>query len=125
MYKSVYYKLYKFAKRTEKSWNSNMRMPELVAFFSISFLIMINLTCIIVILSKYPLFLKDYKLTFIHFILIYLTILLVNYFLFLRKKKYLLIEKSFEKNTKTKRNSTFFFWLYLTITIVLIIFMID
>ena len=120
MYNYIYYKLYKMAKRTEKQWPQSMRMPATIAMFSISILQLVNFAMIFVLLVYGIKVLPPSTLVPEQAIFTMVLIYIVNYFLFVRNKKFLQIEERFDKDSKaTKRIKSLLVWLYIILTFVL------
>ena len=116
-YKYLYYKLYMYAKRTEKKLGQ-AGMPEWIALFSVSILLFINagiafflvklLSGVQVNLSKFSVFIAA------------AVVYLINYLFFIREKKYLQIIKQFERETRTQATiRTILVWLYIILSFVL------
>ena len=123
MYKYIYYKLYKITKKSEKNLASHMRMPATLTIFSLSFLQFINLMTILILLVHW---LKIFSPTTISKEIAIGTILFlygINYFLFLRNRKFLLIEKTYdEAPKKLKSIKTKLFWIYIILSFALLFF---
>ncbi len=114
MYKFIFYRLYKLAILAENSWSVNIRMPQYVAFFSISILQSFNLLTLYIIFVHGIELINVARLNPILGVIFMSLIYVVNYFLFLKKKKYLNIEKSFDKSSsKNKEVKSFLFWFYI------------
>ena len=120
MYNYIFYKLYKIAKKTEKQWPQGTRMPVAVAFFSTSILQGFNLLTLLAILSLGLELFKIPSLAPEHAIITMILLYAVNYFLFVRNKKFLQIEERFDKDSKNiKTIKAILFWLYVVLTFVL------
>ncbi len=126
MYKYIFYKLYKIAKKTEKNWTPEMRMPASLAITTISILQFLNLMTLKIFLVHG---LKTLKQTFLSkeiVIIIGLFLYIINYFLFMRNKKYLLLEEKFDKESrKLKLIKTILFWIYVLLSFLLLFYMFE
>ncbi len=112
-YHFVYYKLYSLAIKTEEKWNISMQMPEMVAAVSYSILLLLNIGFILLFLYNY---LKiDIEVSSLSGVIAMIILYLLQYFIFIYKKKYLYIKKYFDE--KNKKKQTFVFWLYIFISI--------
>ncbi|WP_417199892.1 hypothetical protein [Bizionia sp.] len=122
MYKYIYYKLYKIAKKSEATWAPNMQMPEIVAFMTISILGIFNLITIFIVLVHGLKVFKIESLSIVHGIITMAIIYLLNYLFFLKNRKYYKIEKYFDaKSANYKNIMTVFFILYIILSIVVLI----
>jgi len=109
-YYYVYYRLYKYSLRTEKQWG-NSSMPEWVSLFTISILLFLNIGSILMILKNNFVEINPSNLLVISVVVF---IFSTNYFMFIRKKNYLVIEKKFEFETKKSRIiNTLLVWIYI------------
>lgn len=112
-YHFVYFKLYSLAIKTEEKWNISMQMPEMVAAVSYSILLLLNMGFILLFLYN---FLKiDIEVSSLSGVIAMIILYLLQYFIFIYKKKYLYIKKYFDE--KNKKKQTVVFWLYIFISI--------
>lgn len=125
--KYIYYKLYKLAIKSEKQWGANIRMPQLVAFFSLSILLSINFLTFIIFLKHGFNFIDLPELTSFHAIVTVIGIYFLNYIFFIRKRNYLKIEEHFDKLFKVKNKFYWdaFFWLYVVMTFPVLILVLE
>lgn len=98
--KYLFYKLYRVSKIMDTD-----NIPEWKAFFLLVFLEGINLFVLLKLFDSYVLSIQlkslvHYKLNIIIF---FALVTVTNYFLFLKGKKYLSIEKLFMNESRTKR----------------------
>ncbi len=96
----IYYILYKFTLLTP----SKKEQPEHIANIVLALVLSFNLFVIVNILQYYNVdfvgnFFKQKEI----FIALYISILLVGYFLFIRKKKYAAIKDKYDKESKNKK----------------------
>lgn len=124
LYYFIYYKLFKIASYTEKQWAKGVQMPEWLALCSFVILIILNLVFLLMCLFK--IFNFTIVLTKEMALISSAVIFGVNYFLLIYKKKYVEIEKKFDRESQKDRNiKSFLFWLYLLLSFgFVIIFMI-
>lgn len=83
MYTYIYYKLYRLAKKTEKNWSPNMRMPATIAMFSITILQFVNLMTLYVFIVHGIQLFKPFILNKGVVIIITLILYGINYYYFL------------------------------------------
>ncbi|HEX8577109.1 MAG TPA: hypothetical protein VF677_12515 [Flavobacterium sp.] len=119
-YEYIYYKIYKIARITEKSWGKEMAMPHWLALFIISIFLMLNsvlgLITYILLTHKVPEFDK------IYIIVVMCGFFIGNYLLFIREDRYKKIIKKFDNESpKQKTIKTIFFWLYIVLSIGLLV----
>lgn len=121
--KYIYYKFYKLAIKSEKQWGANIRMPQMVAFFSISLLQFFNLLTIFVFLSHGMNLFSIPRLEPMHAILSMSFIFIFNYYVYIKDRRYIKIEKRFDKLFKEKETklSSIVFWTYVVLTFPLFI----
>lgn len=119
-YEYLYYRLYKYAIKTEKSWGG-AAMPEWIAYLSVTFLIVMNLLSLLLIgesLSGLKTEMTDLK--------IFLTsglIGLANYIFFIRNKRYEVIEAKFvNESVRKARAHSLLVWIFIVFTLSLILF---
>lgn len=120
----IYYRLYKIALKTEKSWGK-AGVPVWTAIITLSILFFFNLISIAIIYSSTvkKSILPD-SLNPIVGIIIAIILYILGYYLFHYKSKYSKIEMRFDALPKNKnRIYTIFFWLYI-ITTLLVMFVI-
>lgn len=122
MYKYFYYKLYKLAKKSEKSWSKEIQMPQYVALFSFSILIYISLLILHIFLTGFfKIVIVDLSTKFVvtFIILIYI----INYLLFVKNKRYLNLEKIIDaESSRLKAFKNTFFWCYIIFLIFIFLF---
>lgn len=113
-YRYVFFKLYKWAENLNRKYEAS----EYTAFFSLSFLLFINVLSIDQIMN----IILDISIVFGLKIPKFLFIFIVmapQYFLTIYRKKYLSFIKEFAEYEKShKRKGTFLVWLYIFITFV-------
>lgn len=126
MFKYIYYKIYKIAKKSEMNVEPNMRMPATVSLFTMSILHIINLITFIIFLADgLNLFIKT-SFTLSEAIFSAVTICTVNYFCFVRNNKSKIIEQHFDKEPKNLTIiKTCFFWIYVLLSIFLFIYVLQ
>lgn len=110
-YYFIYYKLYKISSYTENQWGKALQMPKSVALGIYLILMTQNIATILIGLHK----LFKFELVFTKESALITTVILFvpNYFLLYHKKKYLEIEKRFDRESSVSRNiKSIFFWLY-------------
>lgn len=116
-YHYLYYKLYKFSKRTEKQWGKNMQMPEWAAFIVQAILFFFNLLIVIIFLIKMNIMIDDWQIIFPCIVALSL-----NFYLFIYKQKYIIIESYFDNiDFQLIPKMNFYFWTYIVLTIVSLI----
>lgn len=122
VYNFLYYRLYKIAKKTEEKWATSMRMPEWVAVHSIVLLIFFNLMTIFIFFKGVVRALNDFKLEFEHIIMTIAILYIINYFLFLKKRKYLILEKKLDKKQQTIKNTFIIFYIVISLVLLFVFF---
>ena len=116
-YKYLFYKLYWYAKRTEKKLGQ-AGMPEWIALFSISILLFINAGIVLFLVKR--LFEIQVNLSKFSMFVTAVIVYLINYLFFIREKKYLQIVKHFERETRKQAIiRTILVWLYIILSFIL------
>lgn len=119
---NLYYRLYCWAKKAENILTpKNLRMPEYIALFTILILFQFNLWTIDLVLEYIDIgpFIDNSKNTGLVVIFIMLGCL---YFLFIRKRKYLLVVEKYKSETKKEKIiSTLLTVIYIIFTVVSLI----
>lgn len=114
LYQYLYYRLYSW---NIKTWG-NEDMPQWNALYGVSFMMFLNLGLIALLLQSFgiDIFSRE-SIPKKGIIIIALLILFINYFLFIKNKKYLSLKKKFEKeNLKKRKVNTFLLWLYIILS---------
>ncbi len=114
----AFYRLYKFALRTERHWGRG-GAPVWIAIFTLSILFFFNLFSALIIYKSLT---KDSilpdTLNPIVGIITALILYVLGYYLFDYNKKHLKIEKSFDVISESKKKIyNILFWLYIIITL--------
>ena len=99
LYQYLYYRLYSW---NIKTWG-NEDMPQWNALYGVSFMMFLNLGLIALLLQSFgiDIFSRE-SIPKKGIIIIALLILFINYFLFIKNKKYLSLKKKFEKENNPK-----------------------
>ena len=120
MYKYIFYKLYKYAKISEKRWGNELAMPINVSILSLLILQNLNLLTILALFTYGIKIIPPFALTKTMAIGTGLIMYIIDYLVFIRNKKFLQIEERFDKDSKSvKTIKTILFWLYVVLTFVL------
>lgn len=128
MYNYIYYKLYKISKKSEVKRNSEKTIPQWVAMFSISMLQLINLmTLYVLLVHGYDLKVMNVSsLSKSHAIFIMCILYYLNYLFFVDKKRYLIIEKKFDKDSsRTKKIRTVLFGIFIALSFALLFLVLE
>ena len=121
MYTYIYYKLYRLAKKTEKNWSPNMRMPATIAMFSITILQFVNLMTLYVFIVQGIQLFKPFILNKGVAIIITLILYGINYYYFLFNEKFKYIENKLDKESSNLKSvKSLFFWLYIIFSFILL-----
>ena len=115
-YKYIFYKFYKIAKKTEKQWNVSLRSPELISFMTMFILNIYQF----ILLSNFITTSQNTK-NKMYFIFLFF-ILTLNYYLFIYRKNFLIIEKEFDTLTRTQRRSYDFYFYAIILCSILLVF---
>jgi hypothetical protein len=117
LYKYLYYRIYSWNLRT---WGKN-DVPEWNALFGVSFMMFLNLLTIFIILQFWGIdIFSKYTVPTNLIVIVILMLMGINYYIFLYKKKYKLLEKKFaNENTKTKNRNLLLLWVYFILSIAL------
>lgn len=111
-YSYIFYRFYKIALKGEENWSAPLRMPHLVALILVSVFDL----WVCVVLSK--LTHANLEKNIVVFYLLIACIFLINYFLFLYKKKYKNIYEIFESEKENVRLiKTIVFWFIIALTV--------
>lgn len=126
MYTYIYYKLYRLAKKTEKNWSPNMRMPATIAMFSITILQFVNLMTLYVFIVHGIQLFKPFILNKGVVIIITLILYGINYYYFLFNEKFKYIENKLDKESSNLKSvKSLFFWLYIIFSFILLFYMFE
>lgn len=126
MYAYIYYKLYRLAKKTEKNWSPNMRMPATIAMFSITILQFVNLMTLYVFIVHGIQLFKPFILNKGVAIIITLILYGINYYYFLFNEKFKYIENKLDKESSNLKSvKSLFFWLYIIFSFILLFYMFE
>ena len=126
MYNYIFYRLYKYAKKTEKKWGSSLAMPITLSIYSLIMLQYLNLLTVFALLTHYIKIIPSFTLTKTMAIGTGLIMYIINYLVFIRNKKFLQIEKKFDRDSdNVKVIKTILFWLYVILSFVLFIVVLE
>lgn len=117
LFKYLYYRLYTW---NLKKWGEN-DLPQWNALFGVSFMMFLNLGLLGLLLQflGVNIYLRN-ELPIKKLIIIMLGLFVINYFLFIRKRDYILIIKELKKESIKKRKiNTILVWLYVILSFAL------
>ena len=123
MYNYIFYRFYKIAKVIESQHHESMRTPVSVAM-GLTFLLQgSNLLALFIFLVHYFEMLRPSSLGPEVAVAVFTLFYGLNYFLFVRNKKYLRIEKKFDnESVKLRVIKKSLFWFYVVLSVFLLIY---
>jgi hypothetical protein len=120
LYRYLYYRLYSW---NLKAWREK-DLPQWNALFGVSFMMFLNLGLVGLLLQTFGMnIFQRNELPKKELIVIMVGILILNYFLYIQKGKYLTITKELKKETlKKRKTNTYLIWLYVVLSFTLFAF---
>jgi len=101
LYQILYIKLYQFTLKTP----SGNDLPEQIASMVLTALISFNVICTFLFIRKFQLYDSEaFFSSYTYIFLVFLVVAVINYFLFIRGKKYIMLEKDYRKVSKRRRD---------------------
>jgi len=117
LYKYLFYRLYSW---NLKTWGES-DMPHWNALYGVTFIMFLNIYFIALIIDKFVFDILDENISKSKIIAATSFVLLINYFIFLHKKKYKIIVQEYNgESQKTRKIKAILLWLFFLLSILVL-----